>query len=104
MRGRALAPPHPRPDPQLPLSAPQRGDADGAPHVVVVGTVARAVLPELAPVDEPVAVDDELRAGRAHEVVLAAHQDRLLGAGVHAEAAVHAAEEVDLEPSAVLLD
>ena len=41
---------------------------------------------------------------RAHEVVLAAHDDRLLGAGVHAEAAVDAAQQVDLEAGRVLLD
>jgi hypothetical protein len=44
-----------------------------------------------------VAVDDELRARGRHVVVLAAHEDGLLGAGIDAEAAIDTAEEVDLE-------
>ena len=79
-------------------------DAHGPAHVVVGGPVARAVLRELAAHHEAVAVDHELLARGAHEVVLAAHEDRLLGAGVHAEAAVDAAQEVDLEAGGVLLD
>src|SRR6185295_5213432 len=99
LRGR-----HPRHDAVLGLEPLERGDPDRAAHVVLVGAVAGAVLDQLAPRHQAVAVDDELGARRADEVVLAAHDDRLLGAGVDAEAAVDAAEQVDLEAGRVLLD
>src|SRR5207244_6460692 len=89
--------------PVLALQALEGGDAHGPAHVVVGGAVTRAVLDELGPLHEAVAVDDHLGAARPDEVVLAAHEDRLLRAGVHAEAAVDAAQEVDLETGGVLL-
>src|SRR5207247_1407989 len=83
------------------LEALQGGDAHGAAHVVVLRAVAGSVLHQIAAGHQAVAVDDQLGPGRPHEVVLPAHQDRLLRAGVHAEAAVDAAQEVDLEPGGV---
>src|SRR6187549_544390 len=91
-------------DAVLGLEPLERGDADRPAHVVLLRAVAGAVLDQLAARHQAVAVDDELGARRADEVVLAAHDDRLLGAGVDAEAAVDAAQQVDLEAGRVLLD
>src|SRR6266545_4466154 len=108
--GAPLAPPsstrtgRPRHYPVLVLQPLEGGDAHGPADVVVGGTVPGAVLHELRPLHEAVAVDDQLLAAGAHEVVLAAHEDRFLRAGVDAEAAIDAPEEVDLEPRGVLLD
>src|SRR5699024_10275089 len=90
-------------DAVLALQPLQGGHAHGPADVVLVRAVAGPVFHELAAVHQAVAVDDQLGAGGAHQVVLAAHDDRLLRAGVHAEAAVHAAQQVDLEARGVLL-
>src|SRR5262245_10640434 len=91
-------------DAVLGLEPLERGDPDRAAHVVLLGAVTGAVLDQLAAGHQALAVDDQLGARRADEVVLAAHDDRFLGAGVDAEAAVDAAQEVDLEAGRVLLD
>src|SRR4029079_18606571 len=72
-------------DPVLLLQPLEGGDAHGTADVVVGGAIPGAVLHQLPAVHQAVAVDDQLGARRAHEIVLAAHHDRLLRAGVHAE-------------------
>src|SRR2546428_175317 len=102
-KGARRSPPLLNDDPVLLLEPLQRRDAHRPPHVVLFGAVAGSVLDQLAALHEPVAVDDQLLARGADQVVLAAHDDRLFRARVHAETAVDAAEQVDLEAGGVLL-
>ena len=62
------------------------------------------VLHDPAQFEEPLLVVDEFCAGVAREGVVLPQEDRLLGTDLLAEAAVDAAEHVDLEPLGALLD